>query len=158
MAAPRMGCHPFYNQKVREMPDILKNDITELLDAIHDDCDKPLRMSNVDTLMCDVYIWQEVMIHAKKKYDNAMKDLATLVSSDDKMRSKGAGDHTVESGTNFAMVAKVSNPANRFDKDKFISAVARKFRVNLDKLVKLAESDDSKKEVSAALSKKIIEL
>lgn len=140
------------------MPDILKNDIANFMDDMHDECDKPVRMDNKETLMCDVYIWQEAMVYAKKKYDEALKDLAVMVLSDDKLRLKEPGEHTVESSTGFALLVKISKPAKRFDKDKFISAVSRKFRIGVDKLVKIAEADICKTEINASLQKRIVEL
>jgi hypothetical protein len=138
------------------MPDILKNDIAVWLAKMHGQCDKPSRMNNRDTLLCDVYIWQEAMILAKRHYDDAIKDLATLVPSDENLRRLGVGEHTIEPGNAFAFLAKISKPRETFDKDAFIATVARKFRVPVAKLEAVAEV--SKKEGNAALSKRVIEL
>lgn len=138
------------------MPDTLKNDIVGWLDELHEQCDRPARMDNRDTLLCDVYIWQEIAGYASKKHTEAMKDLATLVPADDELRAQDVGEHTVESGRYFAFVTKIATPRQTFDAGTFMTQVARKWKVPLDKLKTLANT--TYKETKAALSKRVIEL
>lgn len=139
------------------MPEVLKNDIIEWLDEMHEDCDKPSRMSNVDTLLCDAYIWQETMVYAQKKFTEAMKELGNVVPSDDKLREQDTGEHTIESGRHFCFMTKIGAGKGMFDFEGFIAAVSARWRISKAKLVAEAENVP-KKTSKPSLGKRIVEL
>ena len=115
---------------------------------------------NTDGLFAEAYAWQVIEKISKdeaKKAEQALRD-NELIDEDDDIRALGHGEHTIESSNSFSMQALVKKTSGRFDKDKFILAASRKFRIAVEKLTALAESDKSKKETKAPLEKWIVEL
>lgn len=137
------------------MPTVKEN-VVAYLEDLATEC-KPTRLSNLDTSLCDAYIWQEVMNLAAQKYKTAMAELADTVSvTDDEIREYAVGEHSISTGNRFCLIAKIQACRQNFDKDIFIEKAAKKFAVPLAKLKALAEI--SKKDSKAPLSKRVVEL
>lgn len=124
--------------------------------------DKVLRARNGDNLgpvLGTVYVWQETLAYAKKELETAWKHLVTqnLIDSDEVLKAEGPGEeHILTESNSFSVIAKVSSPRKVFSKDKFIVAVARKYKLDPAKLTDLAETCMS--ESSPPLHKRVLEV
>jgi hypothetical protein len=117
----------------------------------------PDRKSNVGTLLFEVYTAAELANLAEKKAEQAWEQLEVqgLIPSDDKLRREEGERIVVESGHLSAMI-KVSAPRQTFDKEAFITAVCKKYKLPVAAITALA--DGAKKVGKAALSKKVLEV
>jgi hypothetical protein len=104
-----------------------------------------------------LYFWQEISVFA----DNALKESwrscqeRGVIPSDDDMRALGEGEHIVIDSQLFSVLAKVSKPSERFDRDLFIATLVRKYKLNKAKLEAVADS--CKVPCKASLSKSVVE-
>jgi DNA repair exonuclease SbcCD nuclease subunit len=117
---------------------------------------RSIRGDNLNPALAEIYFWQEVEAHAKAKlkasWETAVRE--GMVPSDDKLR-ESEGESIVAESENFSVVTTVKKSSQRFDKDIFIGAVARKFRIDRAKLEKLAGI--TTKDSAPALTKRILE-
>lgn len=106
-----------------------------------------------------LFFWQEVLALAedrlKKQWEKLQAD--GELPSDDDMRKLGEGDHIVKEDKRFTVTAKVSKPQERFDKDLFITEVARRYKLKVSDLEAIANSKLAKKETRPSLTKRVLE-
>ena len=135
----------------------IKEQLAAYLAALGKSVVNPDRKSNTGALLFEIYTAQELATLAEKKAEAAWAQLEEqgLIPSDDKLRREEGERIVVESGHLSAMV-KVSAPRQTFDKEAFITAVCRKYKLPVAAVTALADS--SKKAGKAALGKKVLEV
>ena len=116
--------------------------------------------SNVGNYLADVFFWQEVASLADTELKRAWKTLQSLdgplAVSDDKLREDGVGEHIVLEDDHFSVLTTVNNPARRFDRDVFINALVKTFKLDRADLKALAEN--AKTETKSSLRKRVVEV
>lgn len=119
----------------------------------------PDRKSNNGTYLYRIWFWQTINGIAKKELEKAWKEAQDngVVPTDDVLRDKyEGGDETIVADSDcFSCSIKVAEAGQRFDLETFLENISRKFKIPMPKLV--AISADSKKPVTAALTKKVLE-
>ena len=113
---------------------------------------------NLSPYLAEVFFWQEVASLANASLKEAWartQEPNGPLQSDDVLRELDFGDNTVAATDSFVAVAKVSQPKTMFDKEAFIAAVAKRFKISATKLAEVAEK--SVKESKPSLSKKVLE-
>lgn len=144
--------------------DELKLSIQGQLDNLLDRCDRPKKMGNADTVLCDLYFWQEVKKYAADQEKQALKiaqEVEGIIPSDDKMRARGKGEWKIVESKYFEVRADIKNPSRKFDILKYVTNVAKAFGLSKDKMAKMltmADGDEAKVEGTAALSKYVREI
>lgn len=106
-----------------------------------------------------LYFWQEVAALADDRLKQQWEKLQAdgVLPSDDAMRALGEGDHIVKEDNRFTVTAKVSKEQQRFDRDLFIEAVAKKYKLKVSDLVALANTKECKKLSKPSLTKRVLE-
>lgn len=96
---------------------------------------------NTGPFLSDIYIWQVTEAYAGEKKKEAWKTAQTegFVPSDTQLRGFAEGDHIVADSKQFSCLVKVTRPHGRFNKDEFVAAVARKYKIKMGELLKLVE-------------------
>lgn len=131
---------------------IFKDRIVEHLNKIQTVVFGRTKMLNEETVLSQVFLWQEVCKLAKKNLELAWK--ATELEEDD-LRNLGVGEHiALESGV-FSCIAKVGDGRSCFNKDKFILAVAKKHKIPVASLTAIAEK--CKDKTKPVLEKRVLE-
>jgi hypothetical protein len=104
-----------------------------------------------------IFYWQEVLSLAEDEVKAAWRAAQEvgLIPSDDDMRALGEGEHIVVDSQLFSVLAKVSKPSERFDRDLFIATLVKKYKLEKARLEAIAES--CKVPSKAALSKSVVE-
>ena len=118
----------------------------------------PDRKSNVGAALFEVYLWQQVLDRAEDNLETAWKALAEegVIPTDDKLRTQATGDHIEAESEHFSCLVKIASGQNRFNKEDFIAAVAKKFKIPAPKLEALA--DTCKRKSNPSLTKKVLEV
>lgn len=118
----------------------------------------PERKNNKGGWLFEIFLWQTIGKHA----DQALKDAWAaaqregVVPSDDELRELDQReDHIVAETDFFSVLAKVSAPRGKFDKEKFFDECAKTFKVDRRKVVAVAAKCTT--EGNPALSKSVVE-
>ncbi len=120
---------------------------------------RPDGKDNTGAFLGEIFTWQEVSKFADDKLKQAWKSAADsgLIPADDDMREKYDQDeHLVVESNAFSCIVTVGKPRETFDQEVFIGEVARRFKLNVVVLTKLAA--ECKKEGKAPLTKRIREV
>jgi hypothetical protein len=145
--------------RIPEPKPALRDTVIEHLAQLPDLDTRRVGKDNVMPSLRNVFIWQEALAFAmaqhKLAWENAQEPNGP-VPDDDRLRKYDLGDTTVLTTTRFAMTIKVSPPRLMFDRDAFIEAVAKKFRLNPEKLFAIAGQVAT--ETRPPLTKRVIEL
>lgn len=134
---------------------LYKDRITEHLDKIQKVTFGKIKMSNDESTLSEVFLWQEVEKLADKNLKVAWKDTGL---TDDNLRSLGIGEHIALESGSLSCVAKVSDGRVCFDKDAlsaFILAIAKKHKIPVASLNTLAEKCKGK--TKPILEKRVLE-
>jgi hypothetical protein len=113
---------------------------------------------NEAKLFHDVLVWQEVASIADKNEKAAWKTVQTterLIPTDDDMRDEGIGEHIIAEAGDYSCVATISAARKTFKLEKFIQAVAKRYKIDAATLTKMAEA--ACEEGKLTLSKRILE-
>lgn len=119
---------------------------------------KVKRGDNKGPLLGKIYIWQEAEKYAKDQLKAAWKAALDegIIDTDDKLREDEGEERIVMESDQFTAMVKVGTPAKPFSKEKFIEAVAKKYKIDAAKLEALATG--CTKDSAAPLSKRIVEV
>ena len=113
--------------------------------------------SNIGKYLWPIFYWQvisEVADAAFKEAWNAAAN-AEVFDEDNKLRELGTGEHLLADSDSFSALISVSKPRMNFDREAFIGAVAKKYKIPADKLEALAET--CKVKGNASLTKRVVE-
>lgn len=119
---------------------------------------RPDGKDNTGTFLGEIFTWQEVSKFADDKLKDAWKEAQGngLIPADDDMREKYDEDeHIVAESNAFSCIVTVGKPRETFDLEKFISEVARKYKLDPHRLSVLATT--CVKASKAPLTKRIRE-
>lgn len=117
----------------------------------------PVDKSNAGSTLWPIFYWQVVEEIASKcrKQGWEVAWSEGVVPNDDQLRARGAGEFLIIDSNHFSALASVTKPICRFDRDLFLEKVAKKYKLDKEKLAALAES--CKTGGKAALSKSVVE-
>jgi hypothetical protein len=113
---------------------------------------------NLAPYLAEVFFWQEVAALANASLREAwsrVQEPKGPLPDDDELRGLDFGDNSVTSAGNFVVVAKLSQPKSMFDRESFITTVAKRYKISPTRLAELAEK--AVKESKPSLSKKVLE-
>jgi hypothetical protein len=116
------------------------------------------RNDNQGPLLGEIYVWQETKKYADSQLKKVWKAAADegLIDDDDVLREKKQGEeHVITQSTAFTCMVTVDKPRQTFSKDKFVEAVAKRYKLDraaLDKIAATCTTDSV-----APLSKRIVE-
>jgi hypothetical protein len=117
----------------------------------------PDERHNTGALLGDAYLWQQVSDYAdtKLKSSKAALEANGIVPNKEALRSAGRSEAIIAESPTFAFVAKVAKPQERFNRDEFITRVAKKFKLKEAELRTIALA--STKTTEAPVSTSIVE-
>ncbi len=113
---------------------------------------------NLGPVLGSVYYWQETVNYAKEQLDTAWSVVVEVdaIESDQDLRKTLPGtEWTAARSKDFSVTVRVDKPRQIFSRDKFIEAVARKYkldRVHLHAIAQTCVSDSA-----PPLHKKVLE-
>ena len=115
------------------------------------------RGDNLDPYFGRIWLAQELKSWAESELKAAWSAAQDdgLIEPDDELRAKGRGTHLVSDSASFSCTAKIDSPRGGFDKEQFILAVAKQYRIPLEELNAMAEG--CKKDGTPPLTKRILE-
>jgi hypothetical protein len=120
---------------------------------------RPDGKDNKGSYLGEIFTWQEIGKYADDRLKQAWRAVVEndLIPADDDMRERYDEDeHIVVESNAFSMIVTVGKPRETFDQEKFIATVARKYKIDLQRLEQLAAT--CKKESRAPLTKRIREV
>jgi len=144
------------------MTEKCKDRLTAQLDqlaAINGPVLKIKRGDNQGPLLGAIFLWQETVKEAKERLESAWKAAvdADIIPDDDSLREK-KGETIITESDQFSCVAEVEKPRKVFNRDKFIDAVAKKFKIDRARLDAIAVASPCTTDSKAPLSKRILEV
>jgi len=105
-----------------------------------------------------IYYWQEIKKFSEAAHEAAWKTAraAKVIKEDDDLRDLGSGEHIIADSKLFSFIVKVDAPRKNFNRERFISVVAKRYKLNEAELAKIAADcfDDG----TPPLSKRILEV
>jgi hypothetical protein len=112
--------------------------------------------SNAGPFLYDIWFYQEMEAFACDRGKIAWKKAQDggIIPDDDEMRKK-TGETIIVDSDRFSCVATVASPAERFDKELFITNLVKTLKLDRAKVEAIAER--SKKKNKAQLTKRVIE-
>lgn len=113
--------------------------------------------SNHAHFLADIYFYTQMAKYAESKVKDTYKTLQSegFLKSDDEIREAAEGEKVQMRSPSFALVTKVADPRQSFDKDMFIERVATELHVSKLKMHKIAK--ECVKLSKAPLTKSVIE-
>lgn len=139
--------------------EVYKVALSSYLEGIAKFVKRPDIKHNVGSYLGEIFTWQTIEKIAGEKLKAAWKSAkeSELIPSDDDMREKYDEDeHIVTESDVFSCIVTVGKPQERFDLEKFVGEVARKYKLDPHRLNQLALS--CKKKGTAPLSKRVREV
>ena len=115
------------------------------------------KKSNTSPLLYEIYVAQELVALAEKKEKKAWAALEAngFIPSDAQLR-KEEGERIVTESGNFTCIVDVKAPRHTFDREAFIVALAKKYKLPIASLNALAE--ETVKTGTPPLSKRVMEV
>lgn len=114
------------------------------------------RGDNFGPILGKLYVLQEMASWAKSELESAWASAATegVLPPDDDLRAE-QGERIVTESEQFSVIVSVAKPRATFSRDKYITAVAKKYKIDRFRLEGMVASatTDSK----PPLSKKVLE-
>jgi hypothetical protein len=116
------------------------------------------RGDNHGPLLGQIFVWQEAKKYAESQLKKAWKTAADegLIQDDAILREKNQGEeHVIIQSNSFTCMVTVDKPHQTFSKDKFVEAVAKRYkldRAQLDRVAATCTTDSV-----APLKKRIVE-
>jgi hypothetical protein len=104
---------------------------------------KTRKGDNLGPALGRVFVWQETKRIAEEELKEAWKAVqdAELIPTDDVLREEGQGEEKILlESSNFSVITKVDKPRDVFSRDKFITLVAKKFKLDQGRLEALAQT------------------
>ena len=98
---------------------------------------------NLGPVLGTIFIWQEAEKFAKERLKTAWQTAADTdaIEPDDVLREGTPGEERIIiESNNFSVVVKCDKPRQTFSKDKFIVAVAKRFKLDPAQLEALAKT------------------
>ena len=114
---------------------------------------------NFGSILAELYCWQETAKYAKEQLENAWEAaVARHVIDDDNVLRKGViGEESILAESKcFSVIAKLDKPRSIFSKDRFIAAVAKRYKLDPFQLETLAETCVT--ESRPPLTKRVLEV
>ncbi len=139
----------------------IKDKLIEALDKLSGNgLLKTSRGDNSSQILGRVFIWQETVKYAEQQLKGAWQAAvaAEVIPDDDTLREGSTiGDERIRADSkHFSLVTKVSAPRELFSRDKYITAVAKRFK--LDQGVLNAMAIECMEPSKAPLSKRVLEV
>lgn len=102
----------------------------------------PPNKSNVAALLHECFVWQYAAKAAAKKLKLAWGDIddAKIINDKDWYRKNQTGKKLVKDTSTYSIQCEVKSPPNSFSQEKFIEAVASRYRLNKAELMAIAEA------------------
>ena len=139
--------------------EVYKIALSAQMDGLEKMVKRPDSKHNVGRYLGEIFTWQTISKIADAKLKAAWKAAEDddLIPADDDMREKYDEDeHIVTESDHFSMIVTVGKPRATLDQEKFIGEVARKYKLDQDRLGQLAKT--CVKESKAPLTKRIREV
>lgn len=135
----------------------LKDQLLVETQYILDKVKNPDRKNNQGAVLFEIFCWQEISKLSEEELRRAWTaaEANGILKADDIYRAKGPGESIAAESGHFSVLMKVSKPRESIDKEKFLTAVAKKARISLPALEELW--DANQKVGKASLSKRVLE-
>jgi hypothetical protein len=136
----------------------LDQELNELAGATGKGLARIKKGDNQGSYLADIFIAQETKKWAEDRLKGAWKAAVDdgVVPEDDALREQAKGEHIITESSQFSCVVKVDTPRANFDKEAFITQVAKKFKIDAAKLTALAETCKGKGQ--PPLTKRVLEV
>lgn len=136
---------------LRSMKEKLVEQVTRNLGLLTPD------RSNSGKYLWPIFYWQVISDTADKAFKEAWEAavVAKVIGPDEKLRELGPGEHLLADSNSFSALVSVSKPRSDFDREAFIDAIAKKYKIERAKLVALASS--CTKQGNSSLRKRVVE-
>lgn len=129
----------------------------QLVKQVTDNADRNPDRTNAGKYLWAIFYWQVLSDTADKAFKEAWESAVTakVLDPDEKLRELGAGEHLLADSNSFSALVSVSKPRSDFDREAFIDAIAKKYKIEKAKLTALATS--CTKQGKPSLKKRVVE-